>query len=146
MPYLHLRYKVRSEIARKQQFAYSKNSTTMTNKSSNNDVSPESNGDQEEKWRIAYEIAMHENELLKARNNDSILVNQWRERYELCLKEKESLLDKLKVYNRLSEGVTNKTIEQCYIELRDEYKVICLFSYFCYIVIFYHVKRNIEDE
>ena len=99
-------------------------------------------GDQDAKWRQAYEKVVKENELLKTRGSEAILAAQWRERYEACLRDKDDLAEKLKIYsNMFSSGkggegnvvggvggggggssVGGKPLEQMYIELRDEYK------------------------
>lgn len=79
---------------------------------------------------------------------DSLLVKKWQERYEECMKEKEDLMSKLKVFSRINESTPNSkwtsnsvisgnhspgtasfgsvskgTLEQSYIDLKDEYKV-----------------------
>lgn len=94
-------------------------------------------GDQDAKWRQAYEKVVKENELLKTRGSEAILAAQWRERYEACQRDKDDLAEKLKIYsNMMSSGKgvdgsggggggisgTGKPLEQMYIELRDEYK------------------------
>lgn len=102
------------------------------------------------KWVKAYESLSRENEQLRTQSGDTLLIKKWQERYEECLKEKEDLLAKLKVFSRLSEahhsvsggrsGVSTlgtgllpagssashsdrRTPEQMYIDLMDEYKV-----------------------
>lgn len=40
-------------------------------------------GEQETKWRKAYENIVKENELLRTRGGEAILALQWRERYEV---------------------------------------------------------------
>ena len=111
------------------------------------------------KWKRAYEQVVRENEQLRTQANDSMLVRKWQERYEECLKEKEDLISKLKVFSRYSDSHGNKwpsplspggtltsltsnegkkSLEQLYIDLKDEYKVMitinllckCTFTYF----------------
>eukprot|EP00751_Fragilariopsis_kerguelensis_P007460 CAMPEP_0170787750 /NCGR_PEP_ID=MMETSP0733-20121128/18470_1 /TAXON_ID=186038 /ORGANISM="Fragilariopsis kerguelensis, Strain L26-C5" /LENGTH=544 /DNA_ID=CAMNT_0011134019 /DNA_START=147 /DNA_END=1781 /DNA_ORIENTATION=- len=49
---------------------------------------------QEEQWKEAYDIILKENEALKSSGSDAILASQWRQRYEACLKEKEEAVHK----------------------------------------------------
>jgi hypothetical protein len=132
-----VRYKVRTEIARNQKSTETKISTPNIpglekNVESLNDSSVSNDNDM--KWKQAYEKVVSENELLRTRGGDSLLLSQLRERYETCLREKDDLYEKLQVYMKLSDnntqangnvGVTSKTIEQLYIELKDENKVNC---------------------
>lgn len=121
------RYKVKSEISRKQ--VESKQQQSLeTNRISFSDNSMINN--QEEKWKIAYEKVVRENELLRSRNNDALLLNQCRERLEICMKENTELKEKLKIYtgNPNTSSSSNKflpdgkSLETAFIELRDEYK------------------------
>ncbi len=96
----------------------------------------------EGRWKLAYEKVVKENEQLRIRGGDILLATQWKERYDECLREKENLLDTLKIYSRMSEAGNNnsssgvahvhtaggtsvggKPLEQLYIELKEEYKV-----------------------
>ena len=81
--------------------------------------------DTEAKWRVAYETVVRENEQLRNRGGDMLLANQWRERYDGLLRERDDLVDKLRVYTKMDSGSgsTGKSIEQAYIDLKDEYKV-----------------------
>ena len=158
------RYKVRVEIARKQKETdlklpvpgalgdYSSSSTTGANNNNTGGVGNVDNYEQEmSKWVRAYENLSRENEQLRTQNGDSFLIKNWQDRYEECLKEKEDLLAKLKVFSRLSEthhlsansvsspgsgslragttstgavstGSDRRTPEQMYIDLMDEHK------------------------
>ena len=81
--------------------------------------------DQDTKWRQAYEKVVKENELLRTRGSEAILAAQWRERYEACIRERDDLSEKLKVYTKGStngNGGEEKSMEQAFIELKDEYK------------------------
>lgn len=81
--------------------------------------------DQEAKWRQAYEKIVKENELLRTRGSEAMLAAQWRERYEACIREKDDLSEKLKVYTKgasSANGGEEKSMEQAFIELKDEYK------------------------
>ena len=86
--------------------------------------------EQENKWKLAFEKVVKENEQLRTRAGDAILVAQLRERYESCLKEKNELQEKIKIYDKVlresstsSSHLGQRSLEQAYIELRDEYKV-----------------------
>jgi hypothetical protein len=83
--------------------------------------------EQESKWRQAYEKVVKENELLRTRGGEAMLATQWRERYEACQREKDDLAEKLKLHMKSpmrGEGSNfgQKSIEQAYAELREEYK------------------------
>ena len=82
--------------------------------------------EQELKWKTAYEKVVKENEILRNRGTEALLATQWRERYETCLKERDELSEKLKVYTMKSEGngLNGKSVEQVYLDLKEEYKVI----------------------
>ena len=159
------RYKVRTEIARKNKDAETKLATaqrtqqagvTTSSSSSTGNTLPSlmeksltdgtmgdgTNTDelhrlkaqlteQESKWRQAYEKVVKENELLRTRGGEAMLATQWRERYEACQREKDDLVEKLKLHmkppNMRGDGYgggnnDQKTIEQAYTELRHEYK------------------------
>jgi FtsZ-binding cell division protein ZapB len=81
--------------------------------------------EQETKWRHSFEKLAKENETLKTKGAESVVAAQWRVRYENCLRDKEDLGQKLKLYTQLSTEVTGdgRTIEQLYMELHEEYKV-----------------------
>jgi hypothetical protein len=94
------------------------------------------------KWKLAYEKVVRDNEKLRTQGGDALLLQQMRERYEGLMKENEDLQEKLRVYTRAGEikasltagGSTSltspgssalvapKSLEQQYIELKDEYK------------------------
>lgn len=89
--------------------------------------------EQEIKWRNAYDKVVKDNELIISRGSDAILATQWRERYESCMRDKNLLVEKLNVYvsvqsnqnggnDDLSSDAGRKTLEQAYIDLRDEYQ------------------------
>jgi hypothetical protein len=92
-------------------------------------------GDQDVKWRQAYEKVVKENEILRARGGEAILATQWRERYENSQREKDELAEKLKIYSKATEGAVmsggsfslggggEKSLEQSYADLKEEYNV-----------------------
>lgn len=139
-------------------------STSTTEHSLIHDSTPESNEYENELikgYRKAYERVTRENEQLRTQSGDSMLLKKWQERYEEIMKEKEDLVSKLKIFTRSNEsnivlnnkfntnnhnhvnspsssnGVSNKkTLEQSYIELKDEYKVRDFFGIDCHY--YYH--------
>lgn len=134
---LDLRYKVRMEIIRKQKDTENKIPSSVVHPSSSDTITSNDhmlyNDNQkfkelEEKWKIAYERVVSENEHLRTRGGEAALIMQLREQYEVCLKEKNDLDEKLKLFEKLLQGTNNsqaqKTLEQSYLELREEYKVI----------------------
>jgi hypothetical protein len=149
------RYKVRSEIALKQKDAEIKQATlrSMSNSASlmidgssgsgaggnksvssidtsfDNDVLKLQNQlhENDAKWKLAYEKVVRENEQLKTRGNDSILIAQWKERCDVLIREKDDLSEKVKLYEKvLREGNGGvggqKQLELAYIGLREEFK------------------------
>jgi hypothetical protein len=151
------RFKVQTEIARKQKDAEMRNQSNLRGNTNTLPISsltlsldkPNNNGssglldelnrmklqlkEQEIKWRNAYEKVVKDNELIISRGSDAILATQWRERYENCMRDKNQLVEKLNVYNSvqfnqsggnddLSYDSARITLEQAYIDLRDEYQ------------------------
>eukprot|EP01041_Mallomonas_annulata_P001423 gene1423-2730_t len=143
------RYKVRSEIARKQKDAEPKQSSMRTLSSLSSGISDDSvfmNDsrdpssslttrdevqklqqqlvDNENKWKTSYEQLARENELMRNQNDNHLIMNRLRERYETCKAERDDLVDKLKIYTCMNTpiGLGKKSIEQSYIDLKAEYK------------------------
>mmetsp|Transcript_11406 Transcript_11406/g.26805 ORF Transcript_11406/g.26805 Transcript_11406/m.26805 type:complete len:499 (+) Transcript_11406:213-1709(+) len=50
---------------------------------------------QEDQWKEAYDILLKENEALKSSGSEAMLASQWRQRYEVCLKERDEAVNKL---------------------------------------------------
>lgn len=50
---------------------------------------------QEDQWKEAYDILLKENEALKSPGSDALLASQWRQRYEACIKERDEAVQKL---------------------------------------------------
>jgi len=50
---------------------------------------------QEDQWKEAYDILLKENEALKMPGSDALLASQWRQRYEACAKERDEAVNKL---------------------------------------------------
>jgi hypothetical protein len=143
------RYKVKMEIALKQKDVDVKKASNIrsTEITSNNSDNSEEYIDelqrlkaqlaaQELKWKTAYEKVTKENELLRSRGSDTMVATQWRERYESCIKDRDELTEKLRIFTSSSSNSSdklsapspngnvdeNKSLAQSYIELRDEYK------------------------
>lgn len=146
------RYKVKMEIALKQKDVDVKKASNIrsTEITSNNSDNSEEYIDelqrlkaqlaaQEVKWKTAYEKVTKENELLRSRGSDTMVATQWRERYESCIKDRDELTEKLRIFTSSSSSNSsssdklsapspngnvdeNKSLAQSYIELRDEYK------------------------
>ncbi len=53
----------------------------------------------EENWKVSYEKVVKENEMLRNRGGDILMASQWRGRYDDLLREKNELVDKLRVFN-----------------------------------------------
>lgn len=146
---LFIRYKVRTEIAKKQRESENRqaliNGNSILNspqssstlhylheKEENADNSDEVQKlqkqlkDQELKWKSAYDKLSKENDVLRSKGGEALIAMQWRSRYESCLKEKEDTMEKLKIYTKISDdlNLNGKTAEQALAELQDEYEVI----------------------
>jgi len=50
---------------------------------------------QEDQWKEAYDILLKENEALKSSGSDALLASQWRQRYDICAKERDEAVHKL---------------------------------------------------
>jgi len=106
------RYRVRSEVARKQADAtvralHSNNVTSTKNRIEGQDLVNElasakieraqvetlkrEISNQEVHWKKAYDILLAENIALKSSGAEALLAAQWRHRYETCLRDKENL-------------------------------------------------------
>ena len=90
----------------------------------------------ESKWRMAYEKLAKELETLKNKGAESVVAAQWRSRYELSVKDKQELEQKLELLMQLSDEVTSNgtSVEQMLLELEDDYKVRRVFITMLYIL------------
>jgi hypothetical protein len=59
---------------------------------------------QEDQWKEAYDILLKENDALKSSGSDAILASQWRQRYEACLKEKDDAVHKLQSVEKRNQS------------------------------------------
>jgi len=161
------RFKLRTDIARKQRDAETRQALMLTtspagtggaNSSSSSsyggingkgsrtsagtEAGEESAGaqpDSETRWRTAYEQVVRENEQLRNRGGDMMLANQWRERYDSLLRERDDLTEKLRVFTKMDSGGGSgvgggRSLEQAYLDLKDEYKVGVHFLCVCVCV------------
>jgi hypothetical protein len=136
------RFKLRTDIARKQKDAEARQAllrstvapgtgTPSSSSSGNGSSKGDAGGDDEgnsDKWRSAYEKVVRENEQLRNRGGDTLLASQWRDRYDALLRERDDLADKLRVLSK-TDSLGNRTIEQAFVELKDEYKASCHFGH-----------------
>jgi hypothetical protein len=80
--------------------------------------------EQETKFKLLYDNIIKENEILKNRGNESLLASQWRERYETCLREKEDIYEKLKIFSNDDEYLGKEiTLKNAYMAMKDDLKV-----------------------
>ncbi len=190
---LSVRFKVRTEISKKQRDAEvrASNANSSATSSSSSSPPPSSSSsssaasaseavEEAHRWREAYERVVREKEVQLVRGGGvgggggdaegggggegigmgrggggegtAFLLQQWQQRFDECQREKEELLDKLKIYSKMhhdnsvsasvsaagvgaggagggggggggSVGGTQKSVEQAFIDLKDEYKV-----------------------
>lgn len=135
------RFKLRTDIARKQKDAEARQALlrstsapgtgtpSSSSSSGNGNSKGDAGGDEEsnsDKWRSAYEKVVRENEQLRNRGGDTLLASQWRDRYDALLRERDDVADKLRVLSK-TDSLGNRTIEQAFVELKDEYKASCPF-------------------
>jgi len=79
---------------------------------------------QEVQWKEAYDVLMAENEALKSSSSQAMVASQWRQRYEICVKEKQELADRLKEKQSLkSESTDVEKYEMKYRELKESFRL-----------------------
>ena len=138
------RFRVRSELARKQAEAQirdlqSNNVQSAARRIEGQDLQQEleqarSAGNQVEQlrrelaaqeahWKEAYDTLLAENNSLKSAGSEALLASQWRQRYEQCLQEKEELKSKLETHGkRGGDGDENK-YEMKYRDLKESFRL-----------------------
>ena len=77
---------------------------------------------QESKWKQSYEALVAENNALKSSGSQVSLVDQWRKRYEQCLKEKDDLEKRIKFSSPTAEA--NNEYEAKYKDLKGSNKMV----------------------
>jgi hypothetical protein len=103
------RYKVQTSIAQKQRDSQLKSSPQinypLSTRSGLHADKPDSDSaktlqlslEQDvNKWKTAYEAAVAENEHLRSRSEEADIVLQWRHRYEICERERDEALNRLR--------------------------------------------------
>uniref|UniRef100_A0A6U9VV19 GRIP domain-containing protein n=1 Tax=Pseudo-nitzschia australis TaxID=44445 RepID=A0A6U9VV19_9STRA len=58
---------------------------------------------QEDQWKESYDILLKENEALKSSGSEAMLASQWRQRYEACLKERDEAVSKVELAQQRHE-------------------------------------------
>lgn len=95
------------------------------------------------KWKNAYEAAVAENERLRSRGEEANQASQWRDRFEVCERERNEALDRLQALlephsRQLSNSGSSENIDhsarrndllgpaaiyQRYLSLKEEFEV-----------------------
>jgi hypothetical protein len=132
------RFRVRSELARKQADAHicdlqSKNMQTVARRIEGADKQLDQRmasgaleriraemASQDAHWKEAYDILLAENKALKSSGSEAMLAAQWRQRYEATLKENEDLLTRLSLKTDL---IDQSKYEAKYRDLRESFRL-----------------------
>lgn len=145
------RFRVRSEVARKQADAtvralQSSNVQKTRRRIEGQDVDAElaqartdhrqvatlraEMAEQEARWEEAYGALRAENDALRSSGAEALLAAQWRQRYEACLREKESLESKLEIASEKAGGLSDKRrnadagkYEMKYRDLKESFRL-----------------------
>jgi GRIP domain len=79
---------------------------------------------QEAQWKEAYDLLLKENEALKSSGSEALLASQWRQRYETCLKEKEDAENKCKMTEqRAVAAASGDEYEMKYRDLKESFRL-----------------------
>lgn len=138
------RFRVRSELARKQADAQirdlqSNNKQSAARRIEGQDFQQEleqarSAGNQVEQlrrelaaqeahWKEAYDTLLAENNSLKSAGSDALLASQWRQRYEQCLQEKEDLKNRLEGQSKKGSDGDESKYEMKYRDLKESFRL-----------------------
>jgi hypothetical protein len=138
------RFRVRSELARKQADAHlrelqNNNMQSATRRIEGQDLQEEleqarSAGNQVEQlrrelaaqeahWKEAYETLLAENNSLKSSGSDALLASQWRQRYEQCVQEKDLLKSHLEGQTKKAGGAEDSKYEMKYRDLKESFRL-----------------------
>jgi hypothetical protein len=145
------RYRVRSEVARKQADAtvkalHNNNVKTTQERIEGQDLESEllqartehqqlatlraEITEQEAHWKQAYDVLLAENTALKSSGAEALLAAQWRQRYESSIREKEDLQTNLKMEKEKLEGMieSNRKVdagkfEAKYRDLKESFRL-----------------------
>ena len=77
---------------------------------------------QEAHWKESYETLLAENNALKSAGSEALLASQWRQRYENCQTEKEALAQKLDALNETNGGDAEK-YQAKYRDLKESFRL-----------------------
>jgi GRIP domain len=79
---------------------------------------------QEAQWKEAYEALMIENETLRSSSSQAMVASQWRQRYEICLKEKEEIVNRLKEKEGMdADSPDGERYEMKYRDLKESFRL-----------------------
>lgn len=139
------RFRVKSEMTRKQMDSQirelqSTNVETAKRRIEGNDVEKELEvartehsqlermraeiAKQEAQWKESYDVLLKENEALKSSGSEALLASQWRQRYDVCMNEKEEAVNKLKMAEQRSNNSANEgKYEMKYRDLKESFRL-----------------------
>lgn len=145
------RFRVRSELARKQADAQIRDlQNSNAQKAANQIEGPDSNFELEQArsasnqlervkadmvalethWKESYDALLTENNALKSAGSEALLAAQWRQRYENCLKEKEHLESRLNSnHSNTTNGDGDDDGGKYEVKYRDLKGEICRVAY-----------------
>lgn len=78
---------------------------------------------QEAQWKEAYNALLAENTALKSAGSEAMLASQWRQRYEVCLKEKEEAQNQLKTEKEKASNGESGKYEMKYRDLKESFRL-----------------------
>jgi hypothetical protein len=78
---------------------------------------------QEAQWKEAYDVLLQENTALKSSGSEALLAAQWRQRYETCLKEKEALQASAKLQLEKADQAEADKFELKYRDLKESFRL-----------------------
>ena len=78
---------------------------------------------QEAHWKEAYDTLLAENNSLKSAGSDALLASQWRQRYEQCLQEKEELKARLEGHGKKGGDGDEAKYEMKYRDLKESFRL-----------------------
>jgi len=79
---------------------------------------------QEAQWKEAYDVLLRENEALKSSGSEAMLASQWRQRYETCLKEKEEAENQCRMAEqRAAAAADGDQYEMKYRDLKESFRM-----------------------
>ena len=79
---------------------------------------------QQSNWKQTYEALFAENNSLKSPGSQALLADQWRKRFEQCLKEKDELEKRIKLSSPMTDS-NNNEYEAKYKDLKGRSRMKC---------------------